>query len=446
MRARGAQVTDIVVLVVAADDQVMPQTVEAISHAKNAGVPIVVAINKIDLPSANIEKVKQDLLQHEVILEDFGGDTIWSALSAKTGEGVEQLLEKILLQADVLDKKANPDRAAAGIVVESSLDPGKGPVATVLIQQGTLSRGDNFICGHLAGRVRAMFDERGGAVKTAGPSIPVQVIGFNEVPVAGDSLNVVANASEAREIAQKRRRLHREAALRRTSRGVSLEDLSRQLEAGKVQALRIIIKADQGGPAEALADSFANLSTEEVRVEIVHRGIGAVTESDVMFAKAADAIIIAFHVRPDAKARSAIDREQIDVRTYRVIYEAVEDVKSALEGLLPPEQRELVLGDAEVLQIFKISSVGTIAGCVVRNGMIRRNAKIRVMRDAVAVYDGVLASLKRFKEDVREVKDGLECGMSVENFNDIKVGDFLEAYTIEEITRTLETAGASKGE
>ena len=446
MRARGAQVTDIVVLVVAADDQVMPQTVEAISHAKNAGVPIVVAINKIDLPSANIEKVKQDLLQHDVILEDFGGDTIWSALSAKTGEGVEELLEKILLQADVLDKKANPKRAAAGIVVESSLDPGKGPVATVLVQQGTLNRGDNFICGHLAGRVRAMFDERGAAVKTAGPSIPVQVIGFNEVPVAGDSLNVVANAAEAREIAQKRQRLHREAALRRTSRGVSLEDLSRQLEAGKVQVLRIIIKADQGGPAEALADSFANLSTEEVRVEIVHRGIGAVTESDVMFAKAANAIIIAFHVRPDANARSAIDREQVDVRTYRVIYEAVEDVKSALEGLLAPEQRELVLGDAEVLQIFKISKVGTIAGCIVRNGVIRRNARIRVMRDAVAVYDGVLASLKRFKEDVREVKDGLECGMSVENFNDIKVGDFLEAYTIEEIARTLETAGASKGE
>ncbi len=446
MRARGAQVTDIVVLVVAADDQVMPQTVEAISHAKNAGVAMVLAINKIDLPSANIEKVKQDLLQHDVILEDFGGDTIWSALSAKTGDGVEDLLEKILLQADVLDKKANPKRAAAGIVIESSLDPGKGPVATILVQQGTLNRGDNFICGHLAGRVRAMFDERGAAVKTAGPSIPVQVIGFNEVPVAGDSLNVVANAAEAREIAQKRQRLHREAALRRTSRGVNLEDLSRQLEAGKVQALRIIIKADQGGPAEALADAFANLSTEEVQVEIVHRGIGAVTESDVMFAKAANAIIIAFHVRPDANARSAIDREQVDVRTYRVIYEALEDVKSALEGLLAPEQRELVLGDAEVLQIFKISSVGTIAGCIVRNGVISRNAKIRVMRDAVEIYGGVLASLKRFKEDVREVKDGLECGMSVENFNDIKVGDFLEAYTIEEITRTLETAGASKGE
>jgi translation initiation factor IF-2 len=444
MRARGAQVTDIVVLVVAADDQVMPQTVEAISHAKNAGVPMVVAINKIDLPSADVEKVKQGLLQHEVILEDFGGETISSAISAKTGDGVDELLEKILLQADMLDKKANADKAASGIVVESTLDPGKGPVATILVQQGTLQQGDNFICGHLAGKVRALFDERGGKVKAAGPSIPVQVLGFNEVPVAGDPLTVVANATEARDIAQKRQRLHREAAHRRTSRGVSLEDLSKQLEAGKVQALKIIIKADQGGPAEALADAFANLSTDEVQVEVIHRGIGAVSESDVLFAKASDAIIVGFHVRPDANARSAIEREQVDVRSYRVIYEAVEDVRSALEGLLTPEQREVVLGDAEVLQTFKISSIGVIAGCVVRNGVIKRNAKIRLTRDGVVVYDGALASLKRFKEDVREVKDGLECGMSIENFNDIKVGDLFEAYTVEEIARTLETAGASK--
>jgi translation initiation factor IF-2 len=444
MRARGAQVTDIVVLVVAADDQVMPQTVEAISHAKNAGVPMVVAINKIDLPSADVEKVKQGLLQHDVILEDFGGETISSAISAKTGVGVDELLERILLQADVLDKKANAHKAASGIVVESTLDPGKGPVATILIQQGTLQQGDNFICGHLAGKVRAMFDERGGKVKAAGPSIPVQVLGFNEVPVAGDPLSVVATANEARDIAQKRQRLHREAAHRRTSRGVSLEDLSRQLEAGKVQTLKIIIKADQGGPAEALADAFANLSTDEVQVEVIHRGIGAVTESDVLFAKASDAIIVGFHVRPDANARSAIDRERVDVRTYRVIYEAVEDVRSALEGLLPPEQREVVLGDAEVLQTFKISGIGVIAGCIVRNGVIKRNAKTRLTRDSVVVYEGVLASLKRFKEDVREVKDGLECGMSIEGFNDIKVGDLFESYTVEEIARTLETAGASK--
>ncbi len=446
MRARGAQVTDIVVLVVAADDQVMPQTIEAISHAKNAGVPIVVAINKIDLPSANIEKVKQDLLQHEVILEDFGGETISSALSAKTGEGVEELLEKVLLQADVLDKKANPNRPATGIVVESTLDPGKGPVATILVKQGTLRISDDFICGHLAGRVRAMFDERGASAQSAGPSIPVQVLGFSEVPVAGDPLTVVANAAEARDVAGKRQRLHREAAHRRTSRGVSLEDLSMQLAAGKVRSLKIIIKADQGGPAEALADAFAILSTDEVRVEVIHRGIGTITESDVQFAKASGAIIVGFHVRPDANARAAIDRDHIDVRTYRVIYEAVEDVRSALEGLLAPEQREVVLGDAEVLKTFKVSSIGTIAGCIVRNGIIQRNAKIRVTRDGVEVYDGELASLKRFKEDVREVKEGLECGMGVKNFNDIKVGDLLETYTIEEIARTLETAGVSKAE
>jgi translation initiation factor IF-2 len=317
-------------------------------------------------------------------------------------------------------------------------------VATILVQQGTLRTSDDFICGHLAGRVRAMFDERGAKVKVAGPSIPVQVLGFNEVPVAGDNLTVVASAAEAREIAQKRQRLHREAAHRRTSRGVSLEDLSRQLEAGKVQALKIIIKADQGGPAEALADAFAILSTDEVRVEVIHRGIGAITENDVLFAKASGAIIVGFHVRPDANARAAIDRDRIDVRTYRVIYEAVEDVRLALEGLLAPERREVVLGDAEVLKTFKVSSVGTIAGCIVRNGIIRRNAKIRVTRDGVEVYDGMLASLKRFKEDAREVKEGLECGMGVENFNDIKVGDVLETYTIEEIARTLETAGVSK--
>jgi translation initiation factor IF-2 len=446
MRARGAQVTDIVVLVVAADDQVMPQTVEAISHAKNAGVPIVVAINKIDLPSAQIDKVKQGLLQHEVVLEEFGGETLSQPLSAKTGEGIDELLEKILLQADVLDKSANPDREATGTVVESSLDAGKGPVATVLVQRGTLKLGDDFICGNLAGRVRAMFDERGGTVKQAGPSIPVQVLGFEGVPVAGDAFAVVAGANEAREIAQKRQRLDREASHRRTSRGVTLDTLSQQLDAGKVRALNIIIKADQGGPAEALADAFAHLSTDEVQVEVIHRGIGAITESDVLFAKTSQAIIIGFHVRPDANARTAIEREGVDVRMYRVIYEAVEDVRLALEGLLAPEEKESVLGDAEVLQLFKISRLGTIAGCVVRNGVIKRNARVRVTRDGTEVYDGQLSSLKRFKEDVREVKEGLECGLSIENFNDVKVGDFVETYAVEQIARTLEPAGASKEE
>ncbi len=446
MRARGAQVTDIVVLVVAADDQVMPQTIEAISHARNAGVPIVVAINKIDLSAANIEKVKQDLLQHEVVLEDFGGDTLWAPVSSKTGEGIDDLLEKILLQADVLDHKANPNRPAVGTVVESWLDSGKGPVATVLIQHGTLKNGDYFICGNLSGRVRAMHDERGAQVKEAGPSLPIQVLGCAGVPLAGDGFNVVQSAAEAREIAQKRQRLDREASHRRTSRAVSLDDFSKHLAAGKVQSLKIVIKADQGGPAEALADAFAQLSTDEVRVQVIHRGVGAITESDVLFAKTGNAIIIGFHVRPDANARAAIEREHVDVRIYRIIYEAVESVRAALEGLLAPEEKEVVLGEAEILQIFKISGIGTIAGCIVRSGVIRRNARTRVIRDGVEMYDGELASLKRFKEDVREVKDGLECGMGVENYNDVKVGDVLESYTVEQIARTLEPAGISKDE
>ncbi len=444
MRARGAQVTDIVVLVVAADDQVMPQTVEAISHAKSAGVPLVVAINKIDLPAANLEKAKQDLLKHEVVLEEFGGDTMWAAISAKTGEGIDDLLEKILLQADLLDNKANPHRLATGTVVESSVDPGKGPVATILVQNGTLKVGDNFICGNLAGRVRAMLDERGNRVESVGPAIPVQVLGFDGVPQAGDTFSAVTAAVDAREIAQRRQRLDREATYRRTSRAVSLDNLAEHIGSGKVQTLKIIIKADQGGPAEALADAFAQLSTEEVQVDVIHRGVGAISEGDILLAKASAAIIIGFNARPDSNARSSAEREKVDIRTYRVIYEAVEDVRRALEGMLSPEEKEVVLGEAEVLQTFKISSVGMIAGCLVRQGAIRRGARIRVVRDGVEVYDSTVSSLKRFKEDVREVKEGLECGIGVENFNDIKVGDVLEPYQIETIARTLEAAGAQK--
>ncbi len=444
MRARGAQVTDIVVLVVAADDQVMPQTVEAISHAKNAGVPIVVAINKIDLPAANIPKVKQDLLTHEVVLEDFGGQVQAAPISAKTGEGVEELLDQIMAQAELLDKKANPSRPARGTVVESSLDPGKGPVATVLVETGTLQVGDDFICGNLAGRVRALLGERGSRIKNAGPSVPAQVLGFDGIPQAGDVFTVVANAADAREIAQKRQRLDREAAHRRTSRGVSLEDLSKQIEEGRTQTLKIIIKADQGGPAEALADAFAQLSTDEVKVEVIHRGVGAITEGDVVFAKASNAVIVGFHVRPDANARTAAERESVDIRTYRIIYEAVEEIRSALEGLLTPEEREVVLGEAEVRQTFKISGTGTIAGCFVRNGIIRRGTRIRVVRDGVEIYTGNIGSLRRFKEDVREVKEGFECGIGVENFNDVKVGDVLEAFHVEEVARTLEPAGGAR--
>ncbi len=442
MRARGAQVTDIVVLVVAADDQVMPQTIEAISHAKNAGVPMIVAINKIDLPTANVPKVKQDLLQHNVVLEEFGGNTLAAPISAKKGTGVDTLLEQVLLQAEILDLKANPDGKVQGTVLEASLDPGKGPLATILVQKGTLRVGDNFICGKFSGRVRALYDERGKTVKEAGPSIPVQILGFEGVPAAGDTFAVVTDAVEAREIAQKRQRLEREAQNRRTARGGTLEDFSRALKEGEVSTLRIIIKADQGGPAEALADALAQLGTGEVRVDVVHRGVGAITESDILLAKASGAIVLGFHVRPDSNARAAAEREQVDVRTYRIIYEAVEDVRNALEGLLKPEEKETVLGEAEVLQLFKVSKVGTIAGCSVRSGIIQRTAKARVTRDGVPVYSGGLSSLKRFKDDVREVREGLECGIGIENFNDLKVGDRIESYRMEEVKRTLSASAA----
>ncbi|MDQ3208054.1 MAG: translation initiation factor IF-2 [Gemmatimonadota bacterium] len=440
MRARGAQVTDIVVLVVAADDQVMPQTIEAISHARNAGVPMIVAINKIDLPTANVPKVKQDLLQHSVVLEEFGGTALSAEISAKKGTGVDHLLEQILLQSEILDLKANPGGRGHGTVLEATLDPGKGPLATILVQRGTLTGGDNFICGRFSGRVRALYDERGKAVKTAGPSIPVQILGFEGVPAAGDIFAVVTDAVEAREIAQKRQRLEREAQNRRSAKGTSLEDFSRALKEGEVTMLRIIIKADQGGPAEALADALAQLSTSEVRVDVVHRGVGAITESDILLAKASGAIVLGFHVRPDSNARSAAEREQVDVRTYRIIYEAVEDVRNALEGLLKPEERETVLGDAEVLQLFKVSKVGTIAGCMVRSGTLARTAKARVVRDGTSVYTGTLSSLKRFKDDVKEVREGLECGIGIENFNDLKPGDRIESFRMEEIKRTLAPA------
>jgi len=437
MRARGAQVTDIVVLVVAADDAIMPQTIEAISHAKNAGVPLVVAINKIDLPTANVQKVKQDLLAHGVVLEDFGGTTLSTAISAKKGTGIDTLLDQILLQAELLDRKANPDRRASGTVLEASLDPGKGALATILVQNGTLHVGDDFICGQYSGRVRAMYDERGGAVTAAGPSTPVQILGFEGVPEAGDTFLAMADAAEARDIAQKRQRLEREAQHRRSGRVKTLEDFMAERAQGGAASLRIIIKADQGGPAEALADALAQLSTAEVKVEVVHRGVGAITESDVLLAKASGAIIVGFHVRPDSNARATADRERVEIRTYRIIYEAVEEVKAAMEGLLAPEKKEVILGEAEVRQLFKIAKVGTIGGSFVKSGVIPRTGRVRVIRDGVEVYDGTLSSLKRFKEDVREVREGFECGIGVENFNDIKVGDLIESYRIEEVARSL---------
>ena len=444
MRARGAQVTDIVVLVVAADDQVMPQTIEAISHAKNAGVPLIVAINKIDLPAANPMKVRQDLLQHGVVLEEFGGQTLATEISARKGTNVDQLLEQILLQAEVLDLKANPNRRATGSVVEAQLDPGKGPVATVLVQQGQLRVGDDFICGMFSGRVRALLDERGKPVKVAGPAIPVQVLGMAGVPTAGDQFIVVEDATESREIAQRRQRLHREAHSRRTAKGsVSLEDFMSQSAAGQKRTLRIVIKADQGGPAEALADALAQLSNEEVSVEVIHRGVGAVTETDILLARAAGAIIIGFHVRPDNNARAAAEREGVDIKLYRIIYEAVSDVRSALEGLLRPEEREVRFGEAEVRETFKVPKIGVIAGCIVRSGVINRQGRVRLIRDGVQVYDGTIGSLRRFKDDVREVREGFECGIGIENFNDVKVGDIIEAYRTEEVARTLKPTEAA---
>jgi translation initiation factor IF-2 len=445
MRARGAQVTDIVVLVVAADDQVMPQTIEAISHAKNAGVPMIVAINKIDLPGANPMKVKQDLLQHGVVLEEFGGTVLSSEVSAKKGTGIDSLLDQILLQAEILDLRANPNRSAQGAVVEAQLDPGKGPIATVLVSNGTLHVGDDFICGMYSGRVRALLDERGRAVKDAGPAIPVQILGIGGVPMAGDQFVVVDDAMESREIAQRRQRLDREAKSRRTAKGVvSLEDFMSQTAPGQARTLRIVIKADQGGPAEALADALAQLSNEEVSVEVIHRGVGAITESDILLARASGAIIVGFHVRPDNNARSAAEREGVEIKLYKIIYEAVEDVRAALEGMLRPEEREVVLGEAEVRELFKVPKMGVIAGCSVRSGVINRTGRVRVMRDSVEIYDGGISSLRRFKDDVKEVREGFECGIGVENFNDIKVGDVLECYRKEQVARTLTSAaGAS---
>ena len=444
MRARGAQVTDEVILVVAADDAVMPQTIEAISHAKNAGVPMIVAINKIDLPQANVMKVKQDLLQHGVVLEEFGGTTLSTEISARKGTNIDQLMEQILLQADLLELKSNPNKRATGTVVEAQLDAGKGPVATVLVQSGTLKVGDDFIVGMYSGRVRALLDERGKTVKSAGPAIPVQVLGMQGVPMAGDQLLVVEDAGAAREVAQRRERLDREAKSRRTTRGgVTLEDFMSQSGGGEARALRILIKADQGGPAEALADALSQLGTSEVKVEVVHRGVGAITESDILLARASGAIIIGFHVRPDNNARAAAERENVDIKLYRIIYEAVADVRSALEGMLRPEQREVVLGEAEVLETFKVPKIGLIAGCAVRSGIIRRDGRVRVIRDSIEVYEGTIGSLRRFKDDVKEVREGFECGIGVDNFNDLKVGDRIECYRTEEIARTLESAPQS---
>jgi len=436
MRARGADITDLVILVVAADDAVMPQTIEAISHAKNAGVPIVVAMNKIDLPSANVDKVKQELLGQEVVLEEYGGDVLAAEVSAKTGVGIEDLLEKVLLQAELLELKSDADREARGTVVEAELDRGMGPLATVLVQSGTLRVGDDFVCGLYGGRVRALLDERGNTVTEAGPAVPVRVLGLEGVPQAGDNM-IVLSVERVREIVTRRQQLEREKEMRRRAVGTKLEDIFEQIQAGEQALLNVVLKGDTDGSVQALSDSLEQLSTDEVAVEVIHRGVGGITESDVLLATTSQGLIIGFHVRPDVKAQQVAEREDVEIRIYNVIYEAVEEMRLALEGMLAPEQREVTVGTAEVRQLFRVPKVGTVAGCYVSAGTIKRNLPVRLLRDQIQIYEGTLASLKRFKDDVREVRDGYECGMGIEGYNDLKVGDIVECYQVEEIARTL---------
>ncbi len=438
MRARGAQVTDIVVLIVAADDSVMPQTLEAISHAQAAGVPMVVAINKIDKPDSNPERIKQQLADRNVLVEEWGGKVQAVEISAKQGTNVDKLLEAIHLQAEILDLKANPNRHARGTIIEAEIDKGRGAVATVLVQKGVLRIGDPYIAGQYSGRVRAMIDERGHRVKEAGPSTPVQIIGLDGVPDPGDELVVVASEQEAKEIATKRQQLRREQGFKQARRRFTLDDISKQIAQGQVRELPLIIKGDVTGSVEALADKLLELSTPEVGVTIVLKGVGEITESDVDLAMSSNAIIIGFHVRPNLKARKRAEAEGIDIRTYRIIYETVEEIRAALEGMLEPEEREEVTATIEVRETFKISRLGTIAGCYVTDGKINRNDKVRLLRDGFEVYDGTISSLKRMKEDVREVEQGFECGIGLENMNDIKTGDIIEAYRTVEIKRKLE--------
>ena len=436
MRARGASVTDVVVLIVAADDSVMPQTVEAIDHAKAANVPLVVAVNKIDLPTADPDKIKRELTEHNVVVEDYGGSVQVCEISAKTGQNVDALLELLALETEMLELTADPDKRAKGTIVESKLDRGRGNIATVLVQEGRLQVGDPFITGMFSGRVRAMLDERGLSVVTAGPSRPVQVLGLAGLPQAGDTFHVVENEREARDISQKRQQLRREQEFHRVRR-VSLSDIHNQIETGNMEELRLIIKGDVDGSVEALQDALLQIEHEEVQLSVIHRAVGAISESDILLASASDAIIIGFNVRPDANAREVAARERVDIRLYRVIYEVVEDIRAALSGLLAPKIEEIVQGEAQVRELFQVPRVGTIAGCLVSQGLIHRTTNARVLRDGVIIYEGRIGSLRRFKDDVREVQNGFECGIGIENFNDVKVGDVIETYERVETTRTI---------
>ena len=427
MRARGAQVTDIAIIVVAADDDIMPQTKEAISHAQAAGVPIIFAINKIDKPNANVDKIKERLAGMNLLVEDWGGKIQSHDISAKVGTGVKELLEKVLLEAEILDLKANPNKAAQGTVVEAYLDKGKGYVSTILVQQGTLKIGDYMLAGKHHGKVKAMHDERGHTILSAGPSTPVSVLGLDGAPTAGDKFNVFEDEKEAKQIASKRSQLMREQSVR-TQRHITLDEIGRRIALGQFKELNVILKGDVDGSVEALSDSFSKLSTEEVQINIIHKGVGAITETDVNLASASDAIIIGFNVRPAGNARQLADKEEIDIRYYSIIYAAIDDLKDAMEGMLAPEMKEEILGNAEIREIFKISKVGSIAGCMVTDGKILRTSKIRVIRDGVVVHTGELVALKRFKDDVKEVTKGYDCGIQIKGFNDIEINDVIEAY------------------
>ena len=434
MRARGAQITDIAILVVAANDGVKPQTIEAINHAKSAGIPIIVAINKIDLPDANIEKVKQELMAYELVPEEWGGDTIYVPISAKKHENIDQLLEMVLLEADVLELKANPNKQAKGTVIEARLDKAKGAIATMLVQRGTLDVGDTIVVGSSIGRIRAMKDDKGKSVKAAGPSTPVEIMGLTEVPSAGDTFYEVKNEKMAKHLIERRKRQEREKAINSATK-VTLDNLFSQMEEGKLKVLNLIVKADVQGSVEAVKQSLEKLENEEVKVKVIHAAAGAVNQSDVTLAKVSNAIIIAFNVRPDNMAKEMAEKDEVEIKQYSVIYQAIEDVEAAMKGMLDPKFEEKVIGNVEVRQTFRISNVGTIAGAYVLSGKVERNAGVRVIRDNVVIHDGHLATLKRFKDEVKEVGKGFECGMQIENYNDIKEGDMIEVYIMEEIKR-----------
>ena len=436
MRARGAQVTDVAIIIVAADDDVMPQTKEAISHAQAAGVPMVFAINKIDKPGANPDKIREQLSAMNILVEDWGGKYQVQEISAKQNLNIDALLDKVLLEAELLDLKANPDKNALGTVIESSLDKGKGFVTNLLVESGTMRVGDVILVGRYYGKVRAMHDEHGRSVKEAGPSQPVSILGIGGAPSAGDKFNILDDEKEAKTIATKREQLYREQGLR-TTKHITLDEIGRRLAIGDFKELNVIVKGDVDGSIEALSDALLKLSTEEIQVKIIHKGVGAISEADVNLASASDAIILGFQVRPTTTARKLAENEQIDIRLYSVIYKAIEEIKAAMEGMLSPDIEEKIVGTAEIRETFDITKVGTIAGCYVTDGIIKRSSKIRVIRDGIVVHTGVLGSLKRFKDDVREVKNNYECGLNIDKFNDIKIGDIVEAFEEVEVARKL---------